>query len=540
MTTWNPGLKSVGGVPLRTTECATLDASVFGNDATDAANAIQKAIDDCPIGQVVRLPAGTYRISAAVVITKGIVLRGDGPDKTKLIRTNVPENNSAPVLMIGVGGGNVQNDISVPVIDGLDKGSTRIVVSEASKFQDDELALLDELDDPTTVTTGNCSWYKRNDGGLRSVSQLVEIKKVSGTTLELSSPLHLAFSALMKPKLTKLSTWYGPANANLGPVRYAGIENLHVTGGSGSNITVGYAAYSWLKNIESSMVAGRSVMMQGCYRCELRDSYIHHAKAYNTGGGSYGVSLIQSSDSLIENNVVFGFNQVIVLENSAGGNVVAYNYADDAYNSEAPAWQMPDITSHCSWPHMELIEGNYVAHLVLDGVHGGAGNITFYRNYSSARHRDVVDGDSFRDAVQVSGGNVNVNVIGNVLFNADMADKAAYEVSTNDECTHNNSAVFRMGGWFNGGGACTMDANVKATIVRHGNFDFVSKSVIWSDSIANRDLPASLYLEKAPAFFKDGCLWPFVDPTRPIRVGILPAKARFDAMQPVPSAPFKK
>src|SRR3984893_10028678 len=56
--TWNPGMMSKGGIPNRTTICATLSPS--GNN--DSA-AIQTALDNCPSGQVVMLNPGTFIVN---------------------------------------------------------------------------------------------------------------------------------------------------------------------------------------------------------------------------------------------------------------------------------------------------------------------------------------------------------------------------------------------------------------------------------------------------------------------------------------------
>ena len=47
-TTWNPGLP--GGVPVRTTICATVNASTYGNGVSDATAGIQAALNACPVG----------------------------------------------------------------------------------------------------------------------------------------------------------------------------------------------------------------------------------------------------------------------------------------------------------------------------------------------------------------------------------------------------------------------------------------------------------------------------------------------------------
>jgi len=74
----NAGLQSVGGIPQRTTVCATVNPLGGGQD--DFAD-IQNAINSCPAGQVVQLGAGAFSVKLAdlpIQIAKGISLRGTG------------------------------------------------------------------------------------------------------------------------------------------------------------------------------------------------------------------------------------------------------------------------------------------------------------------------------------------------------------------------------------------------------------------------------------------------------------------------------
>ena len=79
MLNWkNAGLQSVGGIPNRTTVCATVNPLGGGKD--DFAN-IQNAINKCPAGQVVQLGAGAFTVRMAdlpIQVSTGIVLRGTG------------------------------------------------------------------------------------------------------------------------------------------------------------------------------------------------------------------------------------------------------------------------------------------------------------------------------------------------------------------------------------------------------------------------------------------------------------------------------
>ena len=69
------------------------------------------------------------------------------------------------------------------------------------------------------------------------------------------------------------------------------------------------------------------------------------------------------------------------------------------------------------------------------------------------------------------------------------------------------------------------DPKVKSTVVRDGNFDYLTNQVQWDQSPVT--LPPSLYLRGKPAFF-GSALWPWVNPTGGTKLGVLPARRRFD------------
>ena len=81
------GMLSVGGIPNRTTVCARV--SPLGEGKDDTAN-IQKAIEACPLGQVVLLAAGAFTVGEGhyVLLDRGVTLRGAGPGVTTLQRTD--------------------------------------------------------------------------------------------------------------------------------------------------------------------------------------------------------------------------------------------------------------------------------------------------------------------------------------------------------------------------------------------------------------------------------------------------------------------
>ena len=80
------------------------------------------------------------------------------------------------------------------------------------------------------------------------------------------------------------------------------------------------------------------------------------------------------------------------------------------------------------------------------------------------------------------------------------------------------------------------DPRTLSTVIRGGNFDYLTKEVVWSKSLPAQTLPASLYLTAKPGFF-GSYQWPWVDPAGSTRLHVLPAKARLDAGTPFAPAP---
>jgi hypothetical protein len=74
------------------------------------------------------------------------------------------------------------------------------------------------------------------------------------------------------------------------------------------------------------------------------------------------------------------------------------------------------------------------------------------------------------------------------------------------------------------------DPKVAATLIRGGNYDYVTRTVHW-EKLVEQELPKSLYLTSKPPFFGEH-VWPWVDPTGPTKLHTLPARARFDAGTP--------
>jgi hypothetical protein len=76
-----------------------------------------------------------------------------------------------------------------------------------------------------------------------------------------------------------------------------------------------------------------------------------------------------------------------------------------------------------------------------------------------------------------------------------------------------------------------LDRNVNATILRHGNWDYVNKHVVWDDRISDHTIPNSLYLTSKPSWWGE-LPWPPIGPDRSPMADQIPAKQRFENGMP--------
>ncbi len=549
-TVWNPGLNSVGGIPNRTTVCATVQASTYGNGAQDATAGIQAAVDACPLGQVVQFSAGTFTINNSIIyLSKGITLRGAGPTLTTLSRTNgadMDPNSShsnpayvqAPIIIIGPTRWPIDGTSTNLTADAV-KGAYSVTVASASGLAVGDIVHIDELVDPNLIyynpndLPGGYSWFMRYQ---RPISEWKEISAINGTTVSFNTPLHTSYRTAFTAQLT-------PMAAGSKHVKSAGVENLKMRGGSEGNVRLVAAAYSWVKNVDCTYWGGECVDIASSFRCELRDSFIHDGEWPYPGGGGYAISIQEgTSDTLVENNIsmgtispanqgpnLVGVNKVIVFRAAGAGCVVGYNYVDNGIVGYDLSWQEVGINgSHMCGSHHTLFEGNYAFNADGDNTHGNQVFHTFSRNYLTGK-RSLYDSTFTHRGFGLMAGNWWMSAVANVIGYSGMPGAAVYE-STAPPWP---DSIWKLG-YDPGNWNATGDPKVISTVIRHGNFDYLTNKVAWDPSIPNHTLPPSLYLTGKPAFFNAGrgYTWPWVEPTSATPVLTLPAKARYDAGTP--------
>ncbi|HSB19227.1 MAG TPA: right-handed parallel beta-helix repeat-containing protein [Anaeromyxobacteraceae bacterium] len=542
MARWNPGILADGQLrlplgpdrlPVRTRACARLAASSWGNGAADATAGIQKALDACPAGQVVQLSAGDYRITDSLRITRGIVLRGQGPERTRL---RMPFGTNAAVIAVGTRWFKFTQ--SVDLAADAARGSFSATLASDPGLRAGELVAVDELADPAVSAWGRKSppgdpshaWFTRPE---RPVGQVLEVAAVRGRTVTFTTPFHIGFRTAQRAQLSRFSQAEG--GPPVPSVKYAGIEDLYVSGGGDGNLRLLAASESWIRNVESDAQVGEAVAIAGSFRCVVRDSYFHSTRAPQPGGGGYGISFsLYSADNLVENNISWNMNKVMVMRASGGGNVIGYNYLEDGWISYATGWvEAGANASHMTTPHYELFEGNEAFNFDGDNTWGNAVYITVFRNHFTGKRRSapplrLADRQN-RRAVGLNAGHWWYSFIGNVLGYEGMSPAPARAFTYEGSYPWDEDPVpmWKLGydpeNW-----SARADPKVLSTVLRDGNYDYVTREVHWAGGVP-KALPDSLYLARKPAFFGDAA-WPWVDPAGAVKLQLLPARARFDAL----------
>ncbi len=554
-TTWRPGIP--GGVP-DSTGFTVHSTVALGGNASANRSAIQSAVDaagavaTAQSPRVVLLPAGTYHLDGTVYLDQSyVVLRGAGPDVkgtgsgTRLV---MDAANSSMFFMGNYTAWGAPKDLTADAA----KGASSFTLAAGHGVQVGDLLQIDRVDTSDVSLEGG-TWWKRGPGnsdngpispaGYRSIGQVVEVTSVSGNVVTIAGVLHQSY-----PVATYASQVFGSTDRRAG---WAGIglENMTITGWTDAfGVQGNWMKRSWVKRVEfdglPSAQGGVGTGSQGCdlrvfrsVRFTLQGSYLHQSRAYLTDNHAYGVSLAeQTSDSLIQDNIVWFKNKNIVLEASGGGNVIAYNYVEDPVIDSGSGvrtdWMEMGIDgSHLSAPSFDLIEGNFTAKMGAAETHGNAGDQTFYRNYSRGDRLYSLSGSSPSiAAVMFNRYMRRMNVVGNVL-----GTKAGgiYEPTWSGDNVPSGEIsapkIWSIGldGW-NGNWGGPRDPSVEQQLSRFANYDTLRNRV---DTQPTDALPDSLYLTGKPAFFGD-LAWPWVDPLGSAsgdRLKSLPAQARFVA-----------
>jgi hypothetical protein len=213
-----------------------------------------------------------------------------------------------------------------------------------------------------------------------SLGQVMQIKSISGNTIEFQSPFRFNFNINLKPRIKKIN----PKKAI--EIECLSIKREDATTSQTSNISLNYAIQCRINGIKSDSTNYAHIELNRCSNVDVSNSYFHHAFAYGGSGQGYGIALQYSTNECkIENNIFQNLRHSILLQAGANGNVIGYNYSYNPFWTQfpLPSASAGDLVLHGNYPFANLFEGNINQNTVIDNSHQKNGPYnTFYRNRS--------------------------------------------------------------------------------------------------------------------------------------------------------------
>ena len=524
---WSPILNSsqainwsnsgVGGIPARTTNCASLTS-------TATVSAINSALASCASGQTVYLAAGTYTIAGTINFPSNVTLRGAGANQTILNATGTGAG-----YVVALGSGAVSYN-PTNITSGATAGSTSIVLASTSGVTTNSYLTIAETNNSSFVSAsgseGPCTWCDgwTSDGHLAR-GQIVQVTGVSGTTVTISPGLYSAYTN------TPIAVPFTMSAS------YAGVENLQVKAnntGYNANYGLTTCAYCWVKGVESNYTDGDQVSVYWGFRDEIRDSYFSNAFVHESGSNDQSIRLaLKTSATLVENNILERCHVSIMFEWGAAGNVTAYNYTEGELDQNSPNFVIGGFDFHGAHPQFNLLEGNVGTVIEPDSIWGTSSQITAFRNWVIGTNqvctpytgRGTVACTSTyafqaARAMDISYLSTLDNFVGNVVGSAQAESMLAYgsvtmtkvdsvEYPTTrsyDADVYNWSFGYGEAGDDGSGTGCSGGtppchlAGTSATDLLHGNYSNITGAITWATGVTHT-LPPSFYLTAKPSWW---------------------------------------
>lgn len=514
-----------GGIPERSTICATINSAVYGNGTTDATAAIQAALDACPDSQVVYLPAGTYITHDTIHLRSFNTLRGAGQGQT-ILKYQGSSYLRSMVDMRGLVYWQVATLHKTHAVLQANKDLRVITLATTDGIAPGDILLINQLNDNVLVdpvgVEGKCT-YCGYENGDRALGQFDEVESVSGNQVTLTLPLQWTYTAALLP-------WAYQVDAS-SMIRNAGLEDLtliQVNPEVEFMIEMDSAQYSWVRDVEIKNVQRRALWMVNSLQNEITRCFVHIGLSGYGRDNGYGIFVdLYSSNNLVDDNILDSIDGGGVMTGGgASGNVIAYNYFHNILFDD-PWWLIASPSlNHAPHPKMNLWEGDIGVKAEADIIHGSSSHNTIFRAQMKGWQSDTIT--TRNNAIEIAAKNTYMNVIGSVLGTPGKSN--LYEVLPGQPYDDSAKAVI----WALGVDSGVNDPNVAATLLRTGNFDYVTNSVVWDPNIPNHTLPNSLYLTEPPKWWCQETPWPPIGPDVAGYANEIPAQRRLEGLPCTP------
>ena len=536
-----------GGIPTRTTVCATVTAGA--STAT-----IQTAVNNCPVGQVVSFGAGSFTLTTSLRVNKGVVLRGQGPNSTTITLSNA--NILLGLVRVGWDR-SPATAAQTAWTGGLTKGSRVLTIASTAGLSAGQTIIIDENNPAWVFTTGvegpctsgnSCGrsdnpprFYGAANRAMGQMTQIVSVD--SGTQITIKDPVGYTHTAGRTPQVFY---WSNPSS-----VKYAGVEDMKVNANLNSfAISMSFCDNCWVKNVAVDNLARSGAFFYYSYGSVVRDSYF---SSTNAGAPTqYGIETIMSANALIENNILYNVTSPILPESSYGL-VIGYNYATNT----VPGNLFASFSAHLAHSSFQLLEGNVMDTISYDNSWGSASHSTLFRNRANGKGKNKTN---YRVAVKFNAHQHFMNAVANVLgdpthhtrYRCDNVDTSGtdnhvYDLGYFNACQNGASwlrhrdpkYLFRWGNW----DAVTWKANGNTNGVRYCTGSGAGNPACTADERADGDptfpgltspsqtFPASFYRSAKPAWF-GSVPWPAIGPDVSCTTNCIANTANHAAMIP--------
>jgi len=526
----------------------------YGDGMHDDTAALRFAVQACPNGQFVYIPAGNYLITQGLYRANSsqwdgqthpysIIIRGDGMGKTVLL--NYSGDSAITFAFDGAWAG-------LPLAAAPARGSTNLTTAGTfpSVPVGTWIKVQHDYDAANVYTPTNTDPQPYYVVYRDTAAQWVRVTKIAGNTVSFWPPLNEGYAS---------DTLTIP-----GQNAYrSGIENLTVVQLNEvnvANIRIRYAQESWVKNVESRQARGYHISIEMCAGTEVRGCYVHepfpNKNGANGGGGSdYGICLgFTSSGCLVEDNIALHCRHSFIMETGCGqNNVIAYNFGKDNLHEGlfTTDWQ-EDTDYHGGEQRWCLWEGNVVPQITADTVEGATRYVTFFRNFVT---RDGLPSVKFNMyAVNLQRGSWYDTVCANVYNStAGLASAGTptyllgswqvFCIGDADTGQIGNSQDSNYKGAFGSNLLAQYTFQTKTLNKFHGNYDMTSGNfdysadgrLLFTKSFNLASLPPSLCYPAKPAWYGTN-IWPAFGGDVPGFTNLIPAQVRWNFKPFLPMA----
>ncbi len=421
------GIRGGGGIPSGSwSQCGSTIAPYGSSGSPASPSTIINAVSACNgKNQYVLLGAGTFYLNAGIRIRgiSGVELRGLGADQTHLVFSGTAScSGGASACEVSfedsIGEYPTGASTAAQWTAGYSQGSTTITVNNASVLgitANQTMLVLDQDDtgysghttaaggsgvsgsavdnggffscgDAYTGSTG-CS-YNGPDGSAGRAHRWQEetvlvtacspsCSNTGSTTLTITPGLiHPNWSASQSPEV-----WSIQGNSNVG------MKDFSVDAAGTSNGQFG-VDFTDVWNFWATGLRVANTYSQGISAYNVLFGQIESNYVYNSGQSSVGTDPNPRDPSgidvvgeavLVDNNIVQWSRIGIIFNGPSAGNVVAYNFLNNCFESNGDLWGCL-WDGHSNGTDFNLYEGNVAPQLYQDQTHGNKLAETMFRN----------------------------------------------------------------------------------------------------------------------------------------------------------------